>query len=144
MLKTPLGELEIFVNDEKIAFSFRELSNKNRLFTVDKRYEIIVRPSKSPLRVCINLANQKKIETEIETGENLELISLYSKNLKLSIGTKENLKGFTFSYLTNGWQIDMSEGIGISDIVIYVAWVYDDNLDINGINTWYAADPTIA
>nr|WP_086350816.1 hypothetical protein [Enterococcus sp. 9E7_DIV0242]OTP10532.1 hypothetical protein A5888_003830 [Enterococcus sp. 9E7_DIV0242] len=124
MLKTPLGELEIFVNDEKIAYSFRELSNKNRLFTVDKRYEIIVRPSKSPLRVCINLANQKKVEMEIETGEDLELFSLYSKNLKLSIGTKENPRGFTFSYLTNGWQIDRSEDEGISDVLIYVCLLY--------------------
>ncbi|MCB5951013.1 hypothetical protein LI951_02925 [Enterococcus sp. BWT-B8] len=120
------------------------MSNKDRLFTVDKRYEIIVRPSKSDLKVCIDLANQKKVEPEIETGEDLELISLYSKNLKLSIGTKENLEGFTLSYLTNGWQINVSEGIGISDIVIYVVWLYDDNLDINGINAWYAADPTIA
>ena len=153
MLKTPLGDIIIKINNSIIDYeATKVLSNLKRFPQVDDVFSLRIRvPAQMKIvKVECFLANFA-IESFHDTGEWLEAISFYDKGLKLTIGMEAD---FSYEYLY-GERYSMCDFIGDItdrgleilcdkninyDLIFGVAWLHDVN-DANDSQTWYAADP---
>ena len=144
-MKTELGEIIILINEMSIDFSAIELPKMDRSFSVNGRYRLDYQIPKQFLNKNIEirclLKNEQSniLERNIESGENLALISFYSQNVKLSIGTRGDRKGVKYKYLENGIQIS---GYQLFESPFYIAWIYMEDRNSQEIYTWFAADPS--
>ncbi|MFK4567120.1 hypothetical protein [Enterococcus sp. UD-01] len=91
MLHTPIGNLKILIDEKEVKYMEKELIKKSKVFSVDRRIEIRViedlnKMKYSTVKIIIN---NLPVKSCVETREDLQLISFYYKNLKLSMGTKE-------------------------------------------------------
>lgn len=147
MLRTPIGKLKILLNNDEIGYKEKKLLTKTKNFTVDKRVQIEFAPN-------IQLSNENiikfifvnngdvAIKSCIETGEDLQLISFYYKNFKVSLGMNE-LQSVKYTYLENGIQLEIMSSLIISEIKTIVAWLEMQDAELEDVFTWYAADPTL-
>lgn len=147
MLQTPIGKLKILLNDDEVDYKENFLQTETKSFTVDKRVQIkfdrdIQLNNRSVIKFVFINDEDLTIKSCIETGENLQLISFYFKNFKLSIGMEE-LQSVKYTYLVNGIQLEIDIPIVISEINTIVAWVEMQDNDLEDSFTWYAADPTL-
>lgn len=149
MLKTPLGYINIFVNGKIVRPIANELPSIKKGFIVDKCYQLSLNISlfecEKTIIECVLAANDylDNLESNIESGEKLEMISFYCKNTKLSIGTEGEIQYINYSYLANGIQIEVSNEFFLKKVVFNVAWLTMTDSDVEDIYTWFAADPTI-
>jgi len=143
-----MGNIYITVNGKKYNYAFIELSNKEKIFKVDKRFKILVDnlsiDNEEIVIECILKAKSNNILNGApETGENLALISFCNGNVKLSIGTIGDVPGVNYEYLQDRIRIIIPKEIGLKEIVFYVAWITMQNIPREEIYTWFAADPTL-
>ena len=82
--------------------------------------------------------------------ERLEAIAFYEQGGKLTIGCEgwfgepeEYGYDYDGSYLSNGLEIEITSHTKSKDFLFGVSWL-DHCTDENEVQTWFAADPTIA
>lgn len=90
MLTTPLGDIEIYIDDKKIEYGERNIRISDKLCPdIDGRYSIEVNfiPDGKIHAISCRIKDYiSSKEDGIESGERLELKSFYRDNTKLSIG----------------------------------------------------------
>lgn len=165
-LKTPLGDIAIYIDDVEINYTPVKKDTNNKIFPdVLARYFITIhfKPDGKEHMIKCLLLNMPEAENDIESGECLELQSFISEdNYKLSIGCEgesgylpngercSDRYDYDNAYFENGVGYELLKSTKTCDFVFGLAWidkVYDDlegSLDAErDIQTWYAADPTI-
>ena len=78
MLKTPLGTLDVLINGKSNDYKIKKLRNRDRTFTVDERYMVIVDiPDGQDIVVECKLTDFTGDDAKggVESGERLALIS---------------------------------------------------------------------
>jgi len=148
MLKTPIGTLDILLNGERSDYIFTKLNTCERNFSVEGRYKVIVN---IPISRSQDIAIECKLidfvgdnaKGNIESGEKLALISFYHDNIKLSVGTEDEIKGVSSSYIDYGLKVIISKTAIIQHIAFGLAWIDMKDREIEDIYTWFAADPTL-
>lgn len=140
MIKTPLGPIEIRYNETFVSYAHTCLEQRTNTFCVDGRYGIILEGVKVGTQLQIKIAFDRCIapEVNVETGEQLFLVSFELAMIKVSIGTTGDIPNVKYQYLNDG--LCLSIDTFIEKLPIVVAWKHliSEN---DGINTWLAADP---
>ena len=148
MLKTPIGAIDILVNNANASISMAELEKTDRRFRVDGRYQVNIDVNNTGNSAWIDclLNNKNQIAGGIESGEGMEMISFQCNEVKLSIGTISGLPGIKYCYLNNGIRLEFDSNIGAQErqIQFFIAWLKINNPEREQIFTWFAADPTLA
>jgi hypothetical protein len=148
MLKTPIGFIDILINGKSNDYESIELANKEKNFSVDGRYKVIVDiPINQDQGVVIEC---KLVEFTgdnamgcIESGERLALISFYRDNIKLSIGVEDEISNAMCCYIDYGVKVILSEEVHLQQVIFGIAWVSMNDREKEDIYTWFAADPTL-
>lgn len=156
MLITPLGEIEIIIDDKPIPYSAKKLEKDKLCQDLDGRYSIEIHfvPDENEHTITCRIKSYSGSEKDgIESGENLELKSFYKNNVKLSLGMEGDSgyisgKRISDSYdYDNGYWDDAVQYLILSTTkthkyVFGIAWIENCNED-NDIQTWFGADPTL-
>lgn len=144
MIKSPVGEIVIMRNGEMVDYISVPLKKSGKNYTVDERYkiELEIQEAGGNIVECILAMDEAEFQGYSESGEELEMISFQQGDIKLSIGTKGDISGYSYEYEPDRLRLKINEKTSINRIVFYVAWItkYSDS---NDIYTWFAADPTI-
>ncbi|MCU6746601.1 hypothetical protein OCV51_02830 [Faecalicatena acetigenes] len=158
MLITPLGDIEIYIDDKVVEYTEKCITVSGDLCPdVSGKYAIAVvfyPDGKLHTISCKIKGYTLSKEDEIESGERLELKSFYKGNTKLSIGM-EGEAGYCFygtrsseiydydnDYMENGVSYLIREETKTTKYVFGVAWIENVTAE-NNWQTWYGADPTI-
>lgn len=156
MLKTPFGNIIIELNDRVIDYKTEELPLVSRsddftLFSVEGRYKItpLIKEAYYPFRLkCLVDCSPDMVDgsrSGLSTGERVFLNDLRSKNLKMNIGSFDEMDGLEgYGYTYNGIEIIVSDDAHIKSAFFCVAWMTlssDNDETNNEIYTWFAADP---
>lgn len=150
MLLTPLGPIKIFVNDKEIEFTAIKLDtlevhcpDVNGRYLIE--YEYKNQFENQEIKCCIPSLN---VKGEVESGENLEAISFYKNDIKLTIGLEGEFTNYpkyldySGDYLSNGIQYVTFKTTVDRKLKFGVCWIQPCTED-NDIQTWFGADPTI-
>jgi len=158
-LQTPLGEIEVYIDGNKIEYNYFKIENDNNCLDLSGRYliNICFEPDGMEHVISCCIKDYKRTnKDEIETGENLELKSFYKDNTKLSIGM-EGDTGYSLDlertsdyydydngYLDNGveYRILKNTTERFKNYIFTIAWIDNYNKE-NEIQTWLGADPTM-
>jgi hypothetical protein len=148
MLQTALGEIIISINGKEINYTAEELSNSEKCFFVDKRYKIAIddiegKNEETSIECKLINANGLILETGKESGEDLELISIYYNNTKLSIGVEGELPHIEYEYIDTGLRITVPTHASSQQFIFGIAWLTMNDVETEDIYTWFAADPTL-
>lgn len=140
MIKTPLGPIEIRCNDALVSYSHTCLKERTNTFCVDGRYGIVLGRVKAgtQLQIKIIFGKDAAPKVNVETGEQLFLVSFELAMTKVSIGTTGDIPNVKYQYLDVG--LCLSTNAFIESLPIVVAWKHLTS-ENDGINTWLAADP---
>ena len=154
MLTTPLGDIEIYIDNEKYAV--KNIGASERLcpdvrgrFCIEISYEP---DGKQHTISCKIKKYHASSRDEIEPGECLELKSFYRENTKLSIGMEggyysdgtraTNTYDYDNDYMEDGVLYQIMRDTKTTKFVFGIAWI--DNVTAeNDVQTWYGADPTL-
>ena len=156
MLKTPFGNIRMFLDKKEVEFNFFKIQNSKSFLkteTYSLKYEFkkekIDKINKHFLK-CI-LETNFEYESYVETGERLEGISFEINKGKLTIGTTTgfsmmkfdgNNNDFDIEYLENGIEIVIFEKTRNQIFSFGVSFLENINLE-NEVQTWLAADYAI-
>jgi len=156
MLKTPFGNIRIFLDKKEVEFNFSKIQNSKSFLkteTYSLKYEFkkekVDKINKHFLK-CI-LETDFEYESYVESGERLEAISFEIKNGKLTIGTTSGLSmaesdgnnnDFDIEYLENGIEIVIFEKTKNQIFSFGVSSLENVNLE-NEVQTWLAVDYAI-
>ena len=151
MLKTQFGNIVITFDGVSVPFSIIPISNKRLFPDVDGafmlKYLYAYDGKPHTLRCYLDMRN---ITGYSESGERLEAISFYEQDRKLTIGCegwfgepKEYGYDYDGSYLDNGLEIEITPHTKSKAFLFGVSWLVHCT-DKNEVQTWFAADPTIA
>ncbi|OTN87624.1 hypothetical protein A5819_000070 [Enterococcus sp. 7E2_DIV0204] len=145
MLKTPLGNIRLFENNIEKKYSYKSLKVNSKNYLVDKRISITLKITQNleNVKFILDIDENEVIKSEIESGEDLSLISFFKGNLKLSIGTVGDIPGVNYFYLDNGISLTLNKKANIKELIFYIAWLNMENPEEESIFTWFAADPTL-
>ena len=89
MLITPLGEIEISIDNNPIEYIYKKIKYDKTCKDLNGRYLIIINfipDGREHTITCRIKSYTPSDKDECETGENLELKSFYKENVKLSLG----------------------------------------------------------
>lgn len=141
MIKTPLGSISIQYNELLIPYSAICLK-KTGNFCVDGRYGVVLVNLKKGAHVQVQLAFNRcrAAKKNIETGEQLYLVSFETATTKVSIGTTGDIPNINYQCSNNGLCLNVNSFV--ERLPIVVAWKHIVGED-DGINTWLAADPAL-
>lgn len=148
MMKTPLGSIFFLIDGQIVGYRKKKLPLAGRGFVVEGRYEIVLSTATSEkkeivLECALENKNNSFLRSGSETGENLALLSFYSEDIKLSIGTRGDIPGVVYEYQKNGMIMTIPKSLKMYEIVFYIAWTTINDCEKEGIYTWLAADPTL-
>ena len=158
MLTTPLGDIEIYIDNEKVEYAVKNIGASERLcpdvrgrFYIEISYEP---DGKQHTISCKIKKYHASSRDEIEPGECLELKSFYRENTKLSIGMEgeagyysdgtraTNTYDYDNDYMEDGVLYQIMRDTKTTKFVFGIAWI--DNVTAeNDVQTWYGADPTL-
>ena len=156
MLKTPFGNIRMFLDKKEVEFNFSKIQNSKSFLkteTYSLKYEFKKEKSdkiKKHFLKCI-LETNCEYESFVETGERLEAISFEVNRGKLTIGTTSGLSmaevdgnnnDFDVEYLKNGIEIAIFEKTRHQIFSFGVSFLENINLE-NEVQTWLAADYAI-
>ena len=141
MIMTPIGYLEIKIDDIPYLYEYVPLPTQFVNFSVLQRYQIII-PIKRKKSVLIILHPQcDDVSEGIDSGENLYAISFTKSNLNIEIGMEGDVEGINYLKIKNGCYLAISSACKQSHLKINIAWKYkEDDFDVS---VWFAVDPTI-
>ena len=156
MLKTPFGNIRMFLDKKEVEFNFSKIQNSKSFLkteTYSLKYEFkkekVDKTSKHFLK-CI-LETNFEYEAHVETGERLEAISFEVNKGKLTIGTVSGLSmvevdgnnnDFDVKYLKNGIEIVIFKETASQEFCFGVSFLGNMNLE-NEIQTWLAVSYVI-
>ena len=156
MLKTPFGNIRMFLDKKEVEFNFSKIQNSKSFLkteTYSLKYEFkkekVDKTSKHFLK-CI-LETNFEYEAYVETGERLEAISFEINKGKLTIGTVSGLSmvevdgnnnDFDVKYLKNGIEIVIFEKTRNQIFSFGVSFLENVNIE-NEVQTWLAVDYAI-
>ena len=156
MLKTPFGNIRMFLDKKEVEFNFFKIQNSKSFLkteTYSLKYEFkkekIDKISKHFLK-CI-LETNFEYEAYVETGERLEAISFEVNKGKLTIGTVSGLSmvevdgnnnDFDVKYLKNGIEIIIFKETANQEFYFGISFLENMNLE-NKIQTWLAVSYVI-
>ena len=156
MLKTPFGNIRMFLDKKEVEFNFSKIQNSKSFLkteTYSLNYEFkkekVDKTSKHFLK-CI-LETNFEYEAYVETGERLEAISFEINKGKLTIGTVSGLSmvevdgnnnDFDVKYLKNGIEIVIFEKTRNQIFSFGVSFLENVNVE-NEVQTWLAVDYAI-
>ena len=158
MLTTPLGDIEIYVDDNKVEYMEKNIRVSDKLCPdVSGRYAIkidFIPAGKIHTISCKIKGHVSSKKDGIESGEQLELKSFYKDNTKLSIGM-EGESGYYADGMCVSDRYDYDNKY-MGDSVLYllmketkttkyvfgIAWIENVTTE-NDVQTWYGADPTL-
>ena len=158
MLKTPFGNIRMFLDKKEVEFNFFKIQNSKSFLkteTYSLKYEFkkekIDKINKHFLK-CI-LETNFEYESYVETGERLEAISFEVNKGKLTIGTASGLSmaevdgngnEFDVEYLKNGIEIAIFEKTRHQIFSFGVSFLENENINLESeVQTWLAADYAI-
>lgn len=146
MLTTPLGDIEIYINDKKIEYVERNIRISDKLCPdIDGKFHVISCKIKDYI---------SSKEDGVESGERLELKSFYRDNIKLSIGMEgdagyypdgtraSDVYDYDNDYMEDGVSYLILEETKTTRYVFGVAWIENVTAE-NDVQTWFGADPTL-
>lgn len=158
MLTTPLGDVEIYIDDKKIEYVERNIRKPDKLCpAVDGRYSIEVNflPDGKFHDISCKIKDYiSSKEDGIESGERLELKSFYRYNTKLSIGMEgdagyypdgtrsSDMYDYDNDYMEDGVSYLILEETKTTKYVFGVAWIEKVTTE-NDVQTWFGADLTL-
>jgi len=152
MLKTPLGEIEIRIDDAAIEYTaVREKTGSPWDEELDGRYFITVNIPEDGNKhyiSCIIKDYDGSDEDYEDTGERLELKNFIKNGAKLSIGTEGDSSfpreyqeyDYNIEYLNNGMAYITGRETKTTRFVFGIAWINNPTAE-NDAYTWYGADP---
>ncbi|RGV96936.1 hypothetical protein DWV97_06135 [Ruminococcus sp. AF14-10] len=157
MLSTPLGDIEIYIDNEKVEYTVKNIGASERLCPdISGRFgiEILYEPDGKQHTISCRIKKyHASSRDEIEPGERLELKSFYRENTKLSIGMEgdagyysdgtrdSDVYDYDNDYMEDGVSYLIMEDTKTTKYVFGIAWI--DNVTVeNDVQTWYGADPT--
>lgn len=133
MLMTPIGPIIILINDIETTYSFQPLFNLSPYFPdVSGRFSILVSSKEQATIRCV--LHNNTIVGHPETGENLEVISFYRDDLKLSIGVTADFMQQEGQIVENGIELTTT-----SPITFVVSWIQPVTED-NDVQTFFSVD----
>ena len=156
-LITPLGVFRIFDNAVELEYKAVKLDvDPVRFPDINCRFKIMVEyeNDKFPHLIYCTLQgiDYRKVEYSNESGERLECRSIYQDNIKLSIGIEfdtyyldgKRISSYDYDsvYLNNGIGYSIFPVTKSKILIFGVAWIKEYN-EINEIQTWFQADPTL-
>ncbi len=166
-IQTPLGEVAIEIDGERTDYIAAKGKINDVTFpNILGRYHIIIDfipDGKKHIISCV-IKSSEKLNRTIESGENLECQSFYSKNkIKISIGLLgeswrcvggklvECENDYDIEYLDDGMAYCVLEGTKTQKYIFGIAWIdnvgWDDALSYGehnrGLETWFASDPKL-
>ena len=158
MLTTPLGDIEIYIDNEKVEYAVKNIGASERLCPdISGRFgiEILYEPDGKQHTISCRIKKyHASSRDEIEPGECLELKSFYRENTKLSIGMEgeagyysdgtraTNTYDYDNDYMEDGVLYQIMRDTKTTKFVFGIAWI--DNVTAeNDVQTWYGADPTL-
>jgi hypothetical protein len=141
MIMTPIGCLEIKIDDIPYLYEYLPLPTQFGNFSVLQRYQIII-PIQKRRRALVILHYQcDDVSEGINSGENLYAISFTKNNLDIKIGMEGDIEGINYLKIKNGCCLVISSVCQQSHLKINIAWKYkEDDFDVS---VWFAVDPTI-
>lgn len=141
MIMTPIGCLEIKIDDIPYLYEYVPLPTQFVNFSVLQRYQIII-PIKRKKSVLIILHPQcDDVSEGIDSEENLYAISFTKSNLNIEIGMEGDVEGINYLKIKNGCCLAIPSACQQSHLKINIAWKYkEDDFDVS---VWFAVDPTI-
>lgn len=150
MLMTPLGAVQVFVNDNEVEFTAIKMDNLdphcpdvNGRFLI--QYEYKNQFGNLEIKCCIPSLD---VTGEIESGERLEAISFYKGNIKLTIATEGEFNdhpkyiNYSGDYLRNGIQYSTFQVTADRNLKFGVCWIQPCTEE-NEVQTWFGADPNL-
>ena len=156
MLKTPFGNIRMFLDKKEVEFNFSKIQNSKSFLkteTYSLKYEFkkekVDKINKHFLK-CI-LETNFEYESYVETGERLEAISFEINEGKLTIGTVSGLSmvevdgnnnDFDVKYLKNGIEIVIFKETASQEFYFGISFLGNMNLE-NEIQTWLAVSYVI-
>ena len=157
MLKTPFGNIRMFLDKKEVEFNFFKIQNSKSFLkteTYSLKYEFkkekVDKTSKHFLKFI--LETNFEYETYVETGERLEAISFEVNKGKLTIGIVSGLSmvevdgnnnDFDVKYLKNGIEIVIFKETANQECYVGISCLENMNLE-NEIQTWLAVSYVIA
>lgn len=100
-MDTIFGKIIIKVNGNIVDYITEELPNKTKCFCVDKRYKLYnknILDKEDTIECLIEPKDNIVLDSYLETGEDLFLVSFYWENFKMSIGTLGDQRDRTYKY----------------------------------------------
>ena len=156
MLKTPFGNIRMFMDKKEVEFNFSKIQNSKSFLKTETyllKYEFkkekVDKINKHFLK-CI-LETDFEYESYVESGERLEAISFEINNGKLTIGTTSGLSmaesdgnnnDFDIEYLENGIEIVIFNETASQEFCFGISFLGNMNLE-NEIQTWLAVSYVI-
>lgn len=156
MLKTPFGNIRMFLDKKEIEFDFFKIQNSKSFLKTETyllKYEFkkekVDKINKHFLK-CI-LETDFEYESYVESGERLEAISFEINNGKLTIATTSGLSmaesdgnnnDFDIKYLENGIEIVIFKETASQEFCFGISFLGNMNLK-NEIQTWLAVSYVI-
>ena len=156
MLKTPFGNIRMFLDKKEVEFNFSKIQNSKSFLKTETyllKYEFkkekVDKINKHFLK-CI-LETNFEYEAYVETGERLEAISFEINKGKLTIGTVSGLSmvevdgnnnDFDVKYLKNGIEIVIFKETASQEFYFGISFLGNMNLE-NEIQTWLAVSYVI-
>ncbi len=151
MLKTPLGFLYVYKNNEPIEYTLNSLPLKPieiSSYEVDARYLIEIDKSKICAGDVVSFEIDTNLVAQRDGGDSLVESMFESDDLFLAIGgydinnQEKNSFAYNFSVLDNGLKVEFIDLQYIEDFSVVIAWSNTDKDDYY-TSVWFAADPYI-
>lgn len=151
MLVTPFGSIRLLVDKVDVLFEVKPVEKNDKVYPdVDGAYLVRVKYKQDGNRHSLRcILDNTDVAGWGESGERLEMTSIYQGTGKLSIGTEADFcepKTFDYDYggrnLPNGLEIEINPQTKTQYFIFGIAWLNECSEE-KDVQTWYAADPTI-
>lgn len=156
MLDTPLGKIHVTWDGKLIEYRIEKAPLYEACKDLDGRYFIHIsfEPDGKEHNIDCKLVDFSPIETEPSSGERVESLEIYEKEIKMSIATQAeillrdrngnieddpcNIYNYDVEYLETGMRYIILPITTEKEVVFGVSWMsnYDDD---NEVQTWFGA-----
>lgn len=133
MLKTPLGEIIVSIDDTEIEYTTSAVPLDHRCDKLNGRYYICIEHKNNgkPHTINCRISGYTPSERDgLEDGEDLLLMSFFKGNAKLSIGVEFDYYGqydYEAVHLQDGMQFRVFPQTKTKYFMFGIAWVDDCN-----------------
>ncbi len=156
MLDTPLGKIHVTWDGKPIEHRIEKAPLYEACKDLDGRYFIHIsfEPDGKEHNIDCKLVDFSPIETEPSSGERVESLEIYEKEIKMSIATQAeillrdrngnieddpcNIYNYDVEYLETGMRYIILPITTEKEVIFGVSWMsnYDDD---NEVQTWFGA-----